>query len=75
MTVARVSDSDLQYSGTSRFLVKLRGAVAESELPQVAALVWPHLRADLLAQCARIARQNLSLPIAIDPAVLGKPAS
>jgi hypothetical protein len=69
VTVSAHESGDEQYVGASTLAVRLADGV-EIEHDALLALVWPHLRADLVAQCARIALQPLSLPLELPADVL-----
>ncbi|MEU2199544.1 hypothetical protein [Isoptericola sp. NPDC019482] len=61
VTVRSADASAEQYRGSSLFAVGL-GAGDPPSPPALVAQFWPHIRADLTAQCSRIAGQTLSLP-------------
>ncbi len=69
VTVRAQESGEDQYEGGSAYGVTL-GDGETPPPPDLFAAVWPHLRADLVAQCARVAGQSLSLPVSLKPEAL-----
>jgi hypothetical protein len=69
VTVRAHESGDEQYVGGSTVAVRVADG-AEIGHSDLLASVWPHLRADLVAQCARLALQPLSLPLELPADVL-----
>lgn len=66
VTVRAQESGEEHYVGGSTFAVRL-GSGAPPSPQELFARIWPHLRADLSAQCTRIAGQTLSLPLDLSP--------